>query len=292
MGKRVDALRRCNVPLFALLAVTTLSADNIDSRMVQQSDHEQYGGIVAQLTNAPQNAENLQKLGQNYFLLGDFRRAIEALEKAAKLDPANSTIQTWLGRALGRRAESAFPLQAPGFAQKARQAFVKAVELDPQSSEALNDLFTFYLQAPGIVGGGFEKASSLLSQLQKYDPVGYHLAESRIDQKNGNIDDAEKQMRSAIEQGPGNVDPLLALATFLATEGRYEESENLFAQARKIQPLSQRVLFEQAQSDIGTKRNLDRARELLKQYIASTALTPDDPPRWEALRILRKAEAH
>jgi Tfp pilus assembly protein PilF len=147
------------------------------------------------------------------------------------------------------------------------------------------------LQAPGIVGGGLEKASSLLPQLQKYDPVGYHLAKARIDQKNGNIDDAEKELRSAVEKGPGKVDPLLALAAFLASEGRYEESDKLFAQAGSIQPLSQRVLFEQAQSDIWTKRNLDQARDLLKQYIASTALTPNDPPRWEALKLLKKTEA-
>lgn len=291
MTGRVLGLCWRNVALVAWLAVAKLSADDVYSRMVQQSDREQYGGVVAQLSDAPQNAETLQRLGQNYFLLGQFGKSVEALQKAAKLDPSNSTIQTWLGRAWGRRAEAAFPLKAAGYAGKARQAFVKAVELDPQSVDALNDLFTFYLQAPGVVGGGVEKANSLLPQFQKYDPVGYHLAKARIDQKNKNLDDAEEELRLAVEKGPGKIGPLLALARFLASQGRYEESDKLFVQAHNIQPSSERVLFEQAQSDIQTKRNLDGARDLLKQYIASTALTPNDPPRWEALRLLKKAQA-
>ncbi len=36
---------------------------------------------------------------------------------------------------------------------------------------------------------------------------------------------------------------------------------------------------------------MTEARDLLKQYLAAKNLTPDDPPRWEALRLLKKAES-
>jgi cytochrome c-type biogenesis protein CcmH/NrfG len=275
--------------LLVFAALAHGAEDSVNA--VRNSDQQQYAAAVAQLREAPQNAANLEKLGQNYFLLGDFRKSIDALEKAAKLDPANSNIQTWLGRAWGRRAESAFPVSAAGYAGKARDAFVKALELDPSSPQALNDLFIFYLQAPGVVGGGLEKANGLLPQLQKHDPVGYHLAKALINQKNKNFDAAETELHLAVKDGPDKVEPLIALGKFLAGQGRYDESDKAFAEARRLEPGMPRVLFAQADSDIRTKRNLDEARDLLKQYIASTDLTPEDPPRWEALKLLKKAQS-
>ena len=50
---------------------------------------------------------------------------------------------------------------APGHASKAHRYFEKAVELDPKNLEAMNDLFEYYLEAPGFLGGGFDKAQAL-----------------------------------------------------------------------------------------------------------------------------------
>src|SRR5712692_5838153 len=83
-------------------------------------------------------------LGKNYFMLGDYKKASEAFERAVAADPANSDYRHWLGKAFGRRAETSSPLTAPGLACKARQNFQKAVELDPKNLEAMNDLFEYY----------------------------------------------------------------------------------------------------------------------------------------------------
>src|ERR1017187_2458318 len=45
-------------------------------------------------------------MGRNYYGQGDFRKATEALEKAAVLAPGSSGVYLWLGRAYGRRAET------------------------------------------------------------------------------------------------------------------------------------------------------------------------------------------
>ena len=68
----------------------------------------------------------------------------------------------WLGRAYGRRAETSNPFTAPGYASKARQMFEKSVALDPSNKEATGDLLDFYLEAPGFMGGGYEKAEALV----------------------------------------------------------------------------------------------------------------------------------
>jgi tetratricopeptide (TPR) repeat protein len=254
----------------------------------------EYAAAVALLNQSNPDAGNLELLGQCWLMLGDFKKATDALDRAAAIDPApgDSMIQTWLGRAWGRRAEASFALLAAGYATKSRQAFEKALQLNPGNTDALGDLFDFYVDAPGLVGGGLEKAAALLPQFARYDPGGGYLAQARIAEKKKQFADAEADLRRAIEMGPGKVGLVLNLAQFLSRRGRYEESEKAFGQAADVAnaaPDSPRILYARADSYISARRNLDRARDLLKKYLAATNLTPDDPPRWQALTLLKKA---
>jgi tetratricopeptide (TPR) repeat protein len=249
-----------------------------------------YAGAIAALKQREPDAQNLELLGQCYYQLGDFKKATDALEKAATLASSDSMIQTWLGRAWGERAETSFPLSAPVHAKKAREAFEKAVRLDPANVLALSDLFDYYTQAPGIMGGGIEKARELIPSIARHDPVGSHLAQARIDEDKKQFAAAETELRAAIRLAPQKLDPLLDFARFLSRRGRQEESERVFQQATGVAPDSPRVPFARAESLIKSRRNVAEARDLLKRYLAAKDLTPDDPPRWEAVRLLKKAE--
>jgi tetratricopeptide (TPR) repeat protein len=252
--------------------------------------HGDYAGVIAALAGARKDPASLELLGKSYYMQADFKHAVEALEASAALDPQSSSIQTWLGRAYGRRAETSSPFSAYGYAKKSRQAFEKAVQLDPHNGEATGDLFDFYLQAPGMVGGGIEKARNLVPAITAIDP-GYALVEqAKLDEAVKQYGSAEARLRRAIEIAPHQLGRVLDLAKFLAREGRYRESEESFSHAEKLAPNSPRVLFARAETYVNTKRNAAEARDLLHQYLALTNLTPDDPPRSEALKLLRKVE--
>src|ERR1700689_881718 len=77
--------------------------------------------------------------GKDHFMLGEYKKSSEAFERAFALDAANADYALWLGRSFGRRAETASPFFAPGYASKARGYFEKAVALDPNNEEALSD---------------------------------------------------------------------------------------------------------------------------------------------------------
>jgi tetratricopeptide (TPR) repeat protein len=248
-----------------------------------------YTGAIA-LLGSPESAHSLELLGQCYFMQGEFKKATEVLEKAAALAPNDSLIHTWLGRAYGRRAETAFAFAAVGYANKTRSAFERAVALDPSNGEAVNDLFDYYLQAPGLVGGGLEKARGLIPVIAKIDPSEAQFAQARLDEERKEYDAAEAKLRRAIEMAPHQLGRVLDLAKFLAKRGRYDESEEAFQRAEKLAPNSPRILYARADSYIRTHRNLREARQLLKQYLSASDLTPEDPPRGEALKLLRKAE--
>ena len=228
-------------------------------------------------------------IGRNYYMQGDFKKATEALEKAVAVDPGNSQFNLWLGRAYGRRAETSSLITAPGYATRARQYFEKAAQLNPRSLEAQSDLFEYYLEAPGFLGGGFEKAAVTAEQIARINPAEGHWAQARLDEKRKEFSSAEEQLRRAIELTPHQVGRLVDLARLLAKQGRMEEADQSFARAEAIAPNSPKVLFAEADVYIKAGRNLNIAKDLLKRYLSLT-LTPEDPPRSQAEKLLKQLQ--
>jgi tetratricopeptide (TPR) repeat protein len=226
-------------------------------------------------------------IGRNYYMQRDYKQATEALEKALAADPANSGYALWLGRAFGRRAETSSLFTAPGYAAKTRQYFEKAVQLDPRNPDALNDLFEYYLEAPGFLGGGFDKAAATATRIAQLDPAEGHAAQARLAEKKKDFAAAEQSFRRAVESAPSQPGRLIELARFLLRRGRDREAEQCFAQAEKLAPNNPKLLYERAEAYIGNGRNRELARELLRRYVNSP-LTADDPPRSDAAKLLQQ----
>ena len=274
----------------AVLSVSSLMAASPGfDRALNLYNHTDYEDSLKVLLPLQQqkDGEVLQLIGQNYFMLGDARRAGDFFQKAVAVDGSRSSYYHWLGRAFGRRAEMSNPFTAISYATKARQNFEKAVQLDATNSEALNDLFEFYLQAPGILGGGHDKAAAVAEQIAKMDPIEGHWARARIAEKKKEFGSAEQQLRRAAELAPRQVGRIIDLAKFLAKQGRFQESEQTFVAAEQIAPDSPKLLFARADTYIQTGRNIETARELLKRYL-NAKLTPEDPPRSEAEKLLKQ----
>ena len=245
---------------------------------------------LAKEAGADQIGEVHLLIGRNYFMLGEYKKAGDAFERAIAASPNKSEYYHWLGKAFGRRAETSNPLSAPVYASKARQHFERAVALDSRNIEAINDLFSYYVEAPGFLGGGLDKAAALTPKIKAVDPVEYHYAEATIAEHKKEWNNAEEHFRRAAELAPRQVGRLIDLARFLSKQGRLNESDAVFAQAEKVAPNNPRILFERASSYIRNKQNLDTARTLLEKYIKSS-LGPEDPSRAEAQKLLKQAGA-
>jgi len=256
-------------------------------KLFNATDFEQSLKVLQTIPD--KNAAVYELIGRDYFLLGEYKRASEALEKAAQADPDSSEIALWAGRAFGRRAETSSMLTAPGFASRARQYFERAVQLDPRNLDALSDLFEYYLEAPGFLGGGMDKAQATAQQISNIDAGEGHWSQAKIAEKRKEYGSAEAQLRRAIELSPQRVGRFIELAKFLAKQGRYEEAEQSLAQAEKIAPSSPKLIYAKADLYIRNKRNLDVAKSLLIRYL-SMNLSPDDPPRSEARKLLKQAQ--
>ena len=225
-------------------------------------------------------------LGKAWFMQGQYKQAVADLDKAIAIDSLNSDYYDWLGRAYGRLAEGSSVLSALGYAKKTVRAFERAVELDPSNLEALSDVFEYYLQAPGMVGGGLEKAENIAGRFAGLKAAEYHWARARLAEKRKDFATAEREFREAFATDPNEVGRALDLAAFLSSRGRYGESDALFRTAGDNYPRSPKVLYARAAAYIQSKRKLDEAEALLDRYLALQT-TPEDPSRPEAAALLK-----
>lgn len=272
--------------LFSVFGVSIEAADLAKAEeLYKRTDYE---ASLALLDRKSDDGATNFLLGRNYLMTGDSKKASDSLQKAVAAEPNNSEYVDWLGRAFGRRAETSNPLFAPGLASKARQAFEKAVALDGKNKDALSDLFDYYLEAPGFLGGGYDKAADVAEKMSAVDPPEAYFAKARLAEKRKEFGVAEQSLRKAVATAPHEVSHLVTLAKFLAKQGRDTESDAVFAQAAKTAPNAPGVWFARADTLIQQKRNLSEAKSLLQKYVRAP-ITADDPPRQEAVRLLKQA---
>ncbi len=288
---RVEKNMRVLLPVVLLFAPALYGAGELD-RAQQLFGRANYREVVSVLQAKSDAGDPAAAalIGKAYFMLGDYKKSAEAYEKAIELRSGVSEYHHWLGKAYGPRAETSNPLSAPMLASKARQSFEKAVELDSRNLEAVNDLFSYYLEAPGFLGGGLDKAARLAEKIKVLDPIEYHYDMALLAEKRKEFKTAEFHFRSAFDMAPKSVGRAIDLARFLSKQGRLQESEVVFAQAEKLHPDNPRLMFERASAYVRAKQNLGVAKQLLEKYLQSS-LTPDDPPRSEAQRLLKQAQA-
>jgi tetratricopeptide (TPR) repeat protein len=252
-------------------------------------------GVALTLSPARAKADKpeaaaLLELGKNFYAREDYTRAVDAFEKAVQLAPDVSQNQVWLGRAYGRRAENTSKwkfFSALSLAGKARESFERAVELDGKNKDALLSLFDFYLEAPGMVGGGVEKAEQQAARIEKLFPADGARCWAAIDEKREEFAGAEQKLRLARELEPGEISHLLSLASFLSRRGCYEESDQLYQQALQLAPQSPDVWFSRGKALVRSGRNSAEARELLGRYVKAD-LAADAAPRSEATELLKQ----
>jgi len=276
------------VTIVVLFCPPLLASEEARTRAIALYQRTEYTDSLQVLeSNAKPEPVDHFLVGKNYFMLGEYKKAIGVLEKAVASDANNAEYVLWLGRAYGRRAEANWLIAMPN-ASKARQCFERAVALNPHYHEALNDLFEFYINAPGIVGGGLDKAEALAQRVKADRPAEYEYDEAQLADKRKDYAAVEEHYRRATQLAPAEPGRYMDLARYLAKRGRLAESDAMFAQAAQIAPSDPRLAFERAKIYIENQRNLPEARKLLRQYLAYD-VTPDDPPKRAAEKLLLEA---
>lgn len=206
------------------------------------------------------------------------------------MDGQNSDFHMWLGRALGERADRASFLSAYSLAKRVRAEFEAAVRANPRNAEALSDLGEFYYSAPGIVGGGDDKAEGIAAQLDRVDPARAHELRARIAESGKDYGTAEREFKQAITVSAHPAFQWMTLASFYRNRGRWAEMETTVqsgVRAAQHDKHSGVALFDGSSILIRTKRNPALAAKMLEEYLAGSSTTEEAPAFVAHTRLAR-----
>jgi tetratricopeptide (TPR) repeat protein len=239
--------------------------------------------LQQQVSLHPADAESFNLLCRAYFMMDEWDPALEACQRAVSLAPQNSMYQLWLGRVYGEKADHSSIFSAPGLAKQARSAFERAVQLDPGNWEARADLGEFYAEAPGIVGGGKDKARSQADALMAINPAMGHWVLARIAEKDKQPDVAEREYRAEIAASHSGARAWLDLAGFLRHEKRYDEVKQALRTLNSSLLDRPEALLHAAQQLFRSDLDLPFAVGLLERYLKAPV---EDGPAFKAHDLL------
>ena len=205
-----------------LLSCALLSALSISSAfattaadlklLLESRDKKALASAEALAKAEPKNAEAWILLTRARLQANQAEAAVESAEKAVKFAPNNSQSHFWLGNAYGSRVGQVGMFAQMSMAPKIRDAFEKAVALDPNNLDARDGVLQFYLQAPSIVGGkDKDKVNAQANEIAKRDVARGHLARAQIFMSEKNTAAALKSYEAAYAAKPSDKNIRMAL---------------------------------------------------------------------------------
>ncbi len=236
-------MRALATSLFLLIAPSATHAGDVTAQGHRLIDAGRYSEAVTtfrgRATAHSNDAEAWHGLAKALLATGMVEEAHEAVTRAVTLVPNSSRFHRLRGEILGRRAEKASLFKQLGIARDAVEALELAVEHDPDDLEARDSLFEYYVQAPGIAGGGKGKAREQIEIVMARNRAWGLRLEARFFEETGGENAAIAAYRGALALEPDHRKTRLALASLLLDEARYDEAaEHL----RKLDPPAEGAL--------------------------------------------------
>src|SRR3989440_5494349 len=178
--------------------------------------------LQAAAAKEPQNGDVQLLLAKSYLELQEQDPAIKSAEKAVAIDPQNSIYHEWLGRAYGEKADHATWFSAISLAKKTRKEFEAAVQLDGKNFSAWQALIEFDCSAPGIVGGGEEKALPQIQQLAEMDAAEGHYARGNCRRQKKDFAAADQEFTQALESNPKSAELIYDIGDYAVKRSQPE----------------------------------------------------------------------
>ncbi len=259
------------LPLLALAVASTAGAQTLasaraEARMGRVDAAESAAKAV--LASDHSNAEAHSLLCDLYASIDQRDAAITECEAASAAAPNNSNYALYLARAYGSKADHSGALTGMRMVGKIRTNFERAVALDGHSIEALSDLGEFYVDAPGIVGGGTDKAKAIVPRLAQVSPVRAHRLQAMIYAKDKNDPAAIEEFNAAITASH-EPEAYYDLANFYRSRKQLDKAADNAVLAIQADRKHGPDTVDAAALLIDIHKNLAAAQAGLRSYLAS-----------------------
>ena len=203
-------------------------------------------------------------LGRISYNNKNWDEAVAYLEKAIEINKKVADYHFWLGNAYGSQAQEANFFKQGILAPKVKAEFEKTVQLDPQNTDAYHGLIGFYTQAPGVMGGSWEKAHECADQIKKLKLAEGCRAKANIYVRQENFSGAEAEWKSAVKADP-NMHP--GLISFYSSQKKYSAAFQELEIAIIKDPDNVMNTYQYGRTSAISGERLDQGAEYLKKYL-------------------------
>ncbi len=207
---------------------------------------------------------------------GRNRQALGAIKKAISLEPRNGSYYRLMGQVYGALAQNANIFHAMGLAKDVLSSFRTAVKFDPHDPDSLKDLATYYIDAPGIVGGSLSKAHQIEDTLRKISPLDALKVQAHEAAEAHHYEKAEGLLRQAakLDKTPRSAQKL---AFLYMRRHRYTAGFKTFLSITKTKPADIRAWYWTGRTSILSHSHYADGIHALQHYIAVSE-RPDTAP--------------
>lgn len=246
-------------------------------------------GVLLSFTVAPAQAQSpgaaRYAAGRIAFDRGDFGAAADAFGDAVKVDGNSALYHFWLGNAYAEQALKSGMLTKMRLAPRIRDEWIRSLALDPSNYECYENLYQFYTQAPGFMGGSADKANAEVAAMMRLNPYRTTLALATMDIGAKRYPAAESRLRSMLTAYPDSAMVPATLATVQQNVQRYDDAWTTLdaAHARFPEDASIDYLIGRGAALSGTR--LDAGQAALEHIIAA-------PDKFSKLDVGRQAGTH
>jgi len=253
--------------LIALMPMSVFAADL--SPGIALVDAEKWNEAKAFFAkhNDGKDAEVLYYLGRIAVEQGEYETAEDHLEKAVAMSPDTHAYVLWLGKAYGSHGRDANMITKGLLAPKIHKAFSRAVELKPDDVDSRQDLVSFYLEAPGFLGGSFEKAREQAAEIEKLDGPAGVRAWARIATAEKKPDEAYALFKKGAETYPDDSSLAIQAASMAQQAQRWDEASELLEACVARHPDAWIAWYQFGRIAAVSEKRLERSAEGLQKFL-------------------------
>src|SRR5579864_3258052 len=202
------------------------------------------------------------------FELYDDDLAFSSAERAVNLDPKNAEYHYFLGTTAGYKAEHSNWFSGLSLARKTQHEFLTAVQLNPDMLEAQRDLISYYIAAPGIAGGGDDKAQAQITQLDVLHVVSARLARMELYENRKKWTEADNEAKSVLAARPKQLKTFLEVAEYYQNREDATGIRNALAGVPPAAATDSHVIYYRAVANVIAGENLQEAQKSIDAYLS------------------------
>jgi len=237
-------------------------------RAFEASDYAKAIEVLEEVSaKDPKNGDIQLLLAKSYLELQQHDAAIRSAEKAVALDPQNSVFHEWLGRAYGDKADRAGWFSAISLAKKTRKEFQMAVDLDDRNFSARQALVEFDCSAPGLVGGGEEKARPHIRRLMELDAAEGYYAAGNCRRQKKDFAGADEQFTKSLESRPRSAELIYDIGDYAMKRAQPERLFSVAEAGEHAAPNDPRGKFYRGVGLVLLKEKSEQAERLFEEYL-------------------------